>query len=369
MANTILVATRKGLFTVERSSGGDWRVARAAFVGDRVSLALADGSDGPWYAALDHGHFGVKMHRSEDRGETWPEVAAPAYPPKPEGRSDTDGGGREIDWTTKMIWALAAGADGTLWCGTLPGGVFTSTDRGDSWSLNEALWEMPERGEWFGGGADTPGVHSICVDPRDPKRVLAGVSCGGVWLTEDGGTSWENRAEGMRAEYMPPERATDENIQDPHLIVQCPSSPDCYWAQHHNGIFRSTDNATTWTELTDVPPSSFGFATAVHPGDPDTAWFVPAVKDEHRLPVGAQLIVNRTRDGGASFEALREGLPQEHAYDLVYRHALDIDESGDALAFGSTTGNLWVTENQGDSWSCVSHHLPPVYAVRFVRGG
>jgi photosystem II stability/assembly factor-like uncharacterized protein len=115
-----------------------------------------------------------------------------------------------------------------------------------------------------------------------------------------------------------------------------------------------------------VEPSVFGFAVAVHPQDPDTAWLVPAVKDECRVPVGGKLVVTRTRDGGKSWTVLREGLPQEHAYDLVYRHGLDVDESGQRLAFGSTTGGLWVTENQGDSWECVSAHLPPIASVRFA---
>ena len=102
------------------------------------------------------------------------------------------------------------------------------------------------------------------------------------------------------------------------------------------------------------------------PEDPGTAWFVPAVKDEHRIPASGELVVSRTRDGGKTFEVLRNGLPQQDAYDLVYRHCLDIDETGSRLAFGSTTGGLWVTEDQGDNWTCVSHHLPPIYAVRFV---
>jgi photosystem II stability/assembly factor-like uncharacterized protein len=137
--------------------------------------------------------------------------------------------------------------------------------------------------------------------------------------------------------------------------------------QHHNGIFRSTDAAASWAEITDVKPSVFGFAVAVHPEDGDTAWFVPAVKDEKRYPMDGRVVVNRTRDGGKTFETLTKGLPQEHAYDLVFRHALDIDETGERLAFGSTTGSLWISEDEGDSWAAVSANLPPVYAVRFER--
>jgi hypothetical protein len=115
-----------------------------------------------------------------------------------------------------------------------------------------------------------------------------------------------------------------------------------------------------------VEPSAFGFAVAVHPDEPDTAWFVPGIKDEKRYPVDARLVVTRTRDGGRSFDVLTDGLPQRHAYDVVWRHALSIDETGDRLAFGSTTGGLWLTEDQGDHWQEISHTLPPVHAVRFA---
>jgi hypothetical protein len=138
------------------------------------------------------------------------------------------------------------------------------------------------------------------------------------------------------------------------------------WVQHHNGIFVSSDEGHNFTELQGVMPSAFGFPAVVHPREPDTAWFVPEIKDEKRIPVDGKLVVNRTRDGGKTFQTLSKGLPQSHAYDVVYRHALAIDESGDRLAMGSTTGGLWVSENQGDSWSCVSHTLPPVYAVHFA---
>ena len=143
--------------------------------------------------------------------------------------------------------------------------------------------------------------------------------------------------------------------------------PDHLWAQHHNGVFRSTDGAASWRDVPDLRPSVFGFAVAVHPTDPDTAWFVPAIKDERRIPVGGQVVVTRTRDGGRTCDVLRDGLPQEHAYDLTFRHALDVDGRGESLAFGSTTGSLWASDDQGDSWQCVSTHLPPVYAVRFVK--
>jgi hypothetical protein len=205
------------------------------------------------------------------------------------------------------------------------------------------------------------------VNPRDSRHITLGVSCGGVWQTTDGAQTWENRANGMWAAYMPPDQQNNPNVQDPHRVVQCAAAPNAFWAQHHNAIFRSTDGAASWQEVPNLGPSIFGFAVAVHPHDPDTAWFVPAVKDECRVPVDGALVVTRTRDGGKSCTILRQGLPQQHAYDLVYRHGLDVDETGNRLAFGSTTGSAWVSQDQGDSWHCISTHLPPIKCVRFVR--
>jgi hypothetical protein len=366
MSDTLLVSTRKGLFTVARKAG-EWAIAATDFLGDNVTLTLTDPRDGRRYAALDHGHFGVKLHRSTANG--WEEVAVPVYPPKPEGYEEIDFWGRPLNWTTARIWALAAGGPdepGVIWCGTLPGGLFRSADHGQSWEIVRALWEHPMRKKWNGGGADLPGIHSICVDPRNSKRVWVAVSTGGIWRTEDKGASWTLIGKGLRAEYLPPEQAYDPLMQDVHCLAQCPAAPDRMWVQHHNGIFVSSDEGNTFSEIKDVAPSVFGFPVVVHPREPDTAWFVPEIKDERRIPRDGSLAVTRTRDGGKSFAALRKGLPQNHAYDVVYRHALALSQDGERLAFGSTTGGLWVSENQGDAWSCVSHTLPPIYAVRFA---
>jgi hypothetical protein len=231
--------------------------------------------------------------------------------------------------------------------------------------LNEGLWNQPGRAEWFGGGYDVPGVHSICPHPARPQEVLVGISCGGAWVSRDDGANWNLQARGMLATYMPPEQAGNENTQDPHRIVRCREQPEKLWCQHHNGIWRSTDDAASWQQITDVPEASFGFAVAVHPEHGDTAWFVPGAADQQRVPVGGSLVVNRTRDGGRSFETLRSGLPQSNCYDLVYRHGLALDASGRRLLMGSTTGNLWRSDDGGDNWSMVGAHLPPIHAVRF----
>lgn len=295
MADVLHVATRKGLFVFERG----FAQTAVHFLGDPVAITLNDPRDGTIYAALNLGHFGVKLRRSEDRGLTWNEIGVPVYPPQP---GDLPEGEREKPgaWTLHQVWALVPAdpkTPGTLWAGTIPGGLFRSDDRGDTWTLNRSLWDRPERKRWFGGGYDWPGIHSTLVDPRDAAHVTLGVSCGGVWTTRDSGASWELIGRGMFAAYRPPDLREELAIQDPHLVVHCPSNPDALWAQHHNGVFRSMDGGRNFAEVANVKPSVFGFAAAVHPKDPETAWLVPAVKDECRVPVDGKVVVARTRDG------------------------------------------------------------------------
>lgn len=370
MNGRLYVGSRKGLFTVSKS-GGVWDVEQVDFLGEPATMFLQDPRDGALYCSLTLGHFGVKLHRSMDRGSSWSECGVPKFP---EGSIVPDGfpeDGKPMP--TKLaslseIWSLeAGGSDDTLWAGTIPGALFQSKDRGETWDLVESLWNRPERMEWFGGGKDESGLHSICVNPGNEDQITIAISCGGVWTSDDRGNSWRLIGNGQRAEYLPPDLAANPNTQDPHRLAVSPTDPNVMWIQHHNGIFYSDDAGENFTELPHARPSAFGFAVAVHPDDPKTAWFVPAVKDECRVPVNGELVVTKTQDSGQTFEMIRNGLPQEHCYDLVLRHALDVDSSGDLLAMGSTTGGLWISEDSGDNWACVSQSLPPIYCVRFGR--
>lgn len=362
MNDRLLVATRKGLFMLHADAARRWTLSEPLFLGEPVTMALHDRRDGSTYAALNLGHFGVKLHRQRAGSAGWEECAVPVYPQQEQQEAS------EHAASLQQIWSLETGGDdepGALWAGTIPGGLFRSDDGGDSWTLMRALWDRPERREWNGGGYDAPGIHSVLVDPRDSAHVTIGVSSGGVWQTRDRGETWRLSADGMIADYMPPERSGEGNVQDPHRVVQCLANPDVLWTQHHCAIFRSTDGAAHWQRI-EAQPSNFGFAVAVHPREPDTAWFVPAIKDQYRVPVNGQFVVTRTRDGGRTFNMFANGLPPVPAYDLVYRHGLAIDDSGECLAMGSTTGALWTSDDGGENWNLISAHLPPVYCVRFM---
>jgi photosystem II stability/assembly factor-like uncharacterized protein len=371
MSDRLYVGTRKGLFTLERA-GGRWAISNVGFLGEPVSAVLDDPRENHLFAALNLGHFGPKLHRSTDGGGSWEEIPVPSYPKGAqvaERNFDPEAPPKTKLASLSEIWCLVTGGTdepGRIWAGTIPGGLFRSDDHGSSWELIEPLWNRDERLRWLGGGKDDPGIHSIAVHPKNSRHITLGVSCGGVWVTEDGGQSWECRGEGLRADYVPPGVAQDPNMQDVHRLAQCAADPDTLWIQHHNGIFHSTSAGRKWRELEGVRPSVFGFATAVHPHDPKTAWFVPGIKDERRIPVDGRLVVNRTKDGGETFTALDAGLPTSHCYDLVYRHGLDVDETGERLVIGSTTGGLWITENGGDRWTEISHTLPPIYCVSFA---
>lgn len=359
MKSTLLLGTRKGFISYQYKNG-NWLSENLSFEGIPVSIAYADPRTNTWWAALDHGHWGVKLHRSNDRGKTWEEVAAPAYP---EGSEVKDG----VPATTRYIWAMANGGKkfpSRIWLGTDPGGLFVSEDNGNSFQLVESLWNHPTRKNgWFGGGRDQPGIHSIVVDPRDEKRIHIGISCAGVFETTDSGKTWQIRNKGMRADFLPDPNA--ETGYDPHILVAAATNPDKLWQQNHCGIFRSSNAGILWEDIGQKEgPAKFGFAIAVAEDNPNQAWVAPANSDMTRTAIKGALVICRTDDGGKTWKEQRKGLPQENCYDIVYRHCLA--NSGDALAFGTTTGNLFFSPDRGESWQAINNYLPMIHSVQFV---
>jgi photosystem II stability/assembly factor-like uncharacterized protein len=387
MSNRVLVGTRKGAFVVEKTNGR-WRPRLAGHGGMGVNFIARDPNTGALWAALGHGHWGAKLSRSDDDGATWADAPQIKYPegarhyvPPPPSEDGSDGGPVKLEPATLLkLWVIAFGPSGRIYVGTIPGGLFASTDGGESFELNRPLWDHESRGgdlfdgdgsgmtHWFGtpAAADTgefaPGIHSVVIDPNDSDRILVAISTAGVLETTDGGLTWHNRNKGMLNDYLPDPAA--EWGHDPHFVERCPGQPEHVWQQNHSGVFYSSDGAATWTRASKPDEGiHFGFPVAVDAEDGKTAWLVPGKSDFARMAIDGALFVARTSDGGQSWQQLREGLPQENAYDVVYRHALHA--SNDLLAFGSTTGNLYISENRGDSWLPVANNLPPIYSVRF----
>jgi photosystem II stability/assembly factor-like uncharacterized protein len=386
MADRIVVGTRKGTFIVDEV-GGRWRARLSGHAGAGVNHVARDPHTGTLWAALGHGHWGAKLSRSTDGGETWsdaPQIKYPAgarYVASPD--PGDDGAPKKSiikDATLLKLWVIAFGQAGRIYVGTIPGGLFVSDDGGESFALNMPLWYHASRGgpdfvgdgsdttHWYGtpaseGGEFAPGIHSVVVDPRDPQRVLVAVSTAGVLETTDGGKTWRGRNQGMLMDYLPDPAAPWGH--DPHYIELCPKEPDHVWQQNHCGVFYSANGTETWTKVSHPEQGvHFGFPVAADDDDGRTAWLVPGKSDSERTTVDGRLFVARTTDGGASWQELREGLPQENAYDVVYRHALS--QRAGSVAFGSTTGNLYVSKNRGDSWAAVANNLPPIYSVRFA---
>ncbi len=352
---TLLVGTRKGLLVYENGENG-WKVRSDHFMGIPVNMVYRDERSGTWWVSLDHGHWGMKLHRSHDQGVTWEELEAPKYP---EGSIIKD----DIPASLKYIWAFAhAGNDhpDALYIGTEPGGLFQLNGTKD-FELNQSLWDQPSRqDQWFGGGRDYAGIHSIVVDPRDSNHIYVGISVAGVFESKDRGKTWHVCNNGLRADFLPDPHA--EVGHDPHLLVSSAANPDVMWQQNHCGIFRSTDGGQNWTDVSDPNgPAKFGFAIAVDQKNPEKAWVAPAISDEIRVAVDKALCVARTDDGGESWQYFRKGLPQSYVYDIVYRHCLVAD--GSDVVFGTTTGNLFHSSDDGESWQPISNYLPMVYCI------
>jgi photosystem II stability/assembly factor-like uncharacterized protein len=371
--------------------GGHWRPTLIGHAGVGVNYVARDPHTGTLWALLGHGHWGAKLSRSTDGGTTWADAAQVMYPEgaKYYGQDmyedpDVPGGvgfrTSKKPATLQKLWVISFGASGRIYIGTIPGGLFTSDDGGETFALNLPLWNHESRGgdlfttdglgdtKWFGtpaaeGGDFAPGIHSIATHPTDPDRALVAVSCAGVLETTDGGRTWRSRNKGMTNDYLPDPET--EWGHDPHYIALSRNQPNHVWQQNHAGVFYSSDGAATWKKVSHPDIGvHFGFPVAADAHDGRTAWLLPGKGDNERMTIGGSLFVARTEDGGESWRQLREGLPQQNAYDVVYRHALDSSE--DLVAFGSTTGNLYLSENRGDTWQAVANNLPPIYSVRWA---
>ncbi|HZU96449.1 MAG TPA: glycosyl hydrolase [Planctomycetota bacterium] len=364
MARNLVLGTKKGVLILRKGKRG-WSAQPIQHPGLSVSFAFHDDRTDTLWAAFDHGHWGAKLSKSPNGGKKWQEVAPPRFPARAKLTPAT-----KKKPTLRYIYVLAPGRKEEpkrLYVGTVPGGLFASDDNGTTFELCDPLWTHRTRDKWIQGGKDfdEPGLHSVVVDPRDAQHVYIGISAAGVFETRDGGASWEPRNKGTVAAFLPDQKS--EVGQDPHFVMACAREPDVLWQQNHCGVYRTTNGGKTWTDIGQKKGVvGFGFAIAVDNADPARAWVVPATSDEKRYAKDGALCVARTDDGGKSWSVLRRGLPQENAFDVTYRHALDC--RGDTVAFGTTTGNLYVSDDRGERWKCVGSNFPPIMSVRFASG-
>ena len=349
------MGTKKGLFVLQGEGDGPYEVAARAFAGDVVEFAAKDRRTGRYLASVTSGFYGPRLLWTDDPGGEWQVAAGPSFP------SHTGA-------AVERIWMIRAGeADGLLYAGVDPAALFMSTDGGESWTLNEALWNERIAGDWrpgLGGLA----LHSICPWPGDPRRLAIGVSAAGVWLTDDGGETWRTGYPGLVPLYMPEEVREHTNVLCVHNMHRAPLLPERLFMQFHGSVYRSDDAGASWTDIAEGLPSGFGFPLVVDPADPDCAYVIPLTGAEDRVTPDGKARVYETRDAGASWTARAEGLPEKDAWLTVLRQAFTggDDGEGDGLSlwFGATSGEVFGSVDAGRSWFVAARHLALVTSVR-----
>ena len=370
----ILVGTRKGGFIfTSNSDRKQWTMSDVMFKGWNMMHMVMDPRDQRLYAALTHFVFGSTIHYSDDLGETWtqspasPAFSRPSVSGRPGGTPEESFSGQGIPTTPEVVlkvWNIEPGRvdePGVLYAGVQPAALFKSTDRGESWVLNEGLYDHPHRGQW-NPGAGGLCLHSIVLDPRDHNRMYIAVSAAGVYRTDDGGKSWQARNKNVLADFG--EKTYPEFGQCVHKLALHPTRPDVLFQQNHCGIYRSDDCGDDWIDIgEDRLPSRFGFPIVIHPHDPETIYVMLEESDQFRMSVDGQAAVWRSRDGGNNWQRITNGLPAQ-AHVVVLREAMAADNLKPAgLYAGTDTGQLFYSRDDGDSWELLADFLPPIQSI------
>jgi len=348
----LLLGTKKGLFVLEGEPGGEFELKARAFAGEPVEYAMRDPRSGRLLASVTSPFYGPKLWYADDPSGEWTQADGVALP-------------EEGEEALERIWVLAAGEDErTLYAGGDPGVLFESADGGATWELNRALWEHRIRESWEPGGGGLC-LHSIVPWPGDPDRLALAVSAAGVWLTEDRGASWRQGNAGLVPRYVPEDAEADQSSLCVHRLHRARRQPERLFMQFHGGVYRSDDAGQTWTDIGAGLPSDFGFPLVLDPADPDSAYVIPLSADQDRVTPDGRMRVYETRDAGETWVERGDGLPQRDAYLTVLRLAFDTAGEGSDLQlyFGTTTGEVFGSNDAGAGWFGAASLLPPVYSV------
>ena len=348
----VLLGTKKGAFILESNAPRrSWELRGPYCETWPLNHVIGDPATGTIYAAGGNEWFGPAVWRSTDLGKTWTHSS--------QGLAYAEG-----EQPIKAGWSLALGNNGALYAGVEPAGLFRSDDGGETWRHISGLRNHPSRPEWQPGGGGLI-LHSIVLHPSDEKQIWIAISSAGVFHTADGGETWEPRNRGTRQDYMPEGQRYPEYGQCVHCLVMAAGKPDRLYQQNHCGMYRSEDGGRSWVSIEQGLPSTFGFPAAAHPHDPDTLYLLPLNGDiAGRFVPDGKAAVWRTRDAGATWRDLREGLPQKNAFLGVLRQAMATDQLDPAgVYFGTSSGALFASADEGESWNCIALHLPTITSV------
>ena len=346
----LLVGTRKGLFVLDGDADRDsWTVRGPMCDGWPIHDAIHDPTSGAIFAGGGSNWYGPAVWRSDDLGETWSHSS--------EGITYGDDGPK-----VTTVWNVTAGPGG-LYAGVEEAGLFRSHDGGSTWQHVEGLTNHPSRPEWVPGNGGLI-LHSIVPHPIDADRLWVGISAVGAFETRDGGATWMTRNRGVRADFNPG-NIYPEFGQCVHKLVMAADGGELLYQQNHCGVYRSSDGGEQWEEITQGLPSQFGFPMAAHPRDPRTVWLIPLTEpDAGRVMPGGQAAVWRTNDGGSTWQRSADGLPQDHAYVGVLREAMAVDRLDPVgVYFGTSTGQLYGSRDEGRTWRLVADNLPGIWSV------
>lgn len=369
----ILVGTRKGAFLlVANASRSKWRVEGPHFFGQIINHVVLDPRDRETLlVAARPGHLGPTVFRSTDFGKCWKEATKPpAFPKAAEGESGLAVG--HVFWLTPGH----ASEPGVWYAGTSPQGLFRSRDGGVTWEGVAGFNAHPNRTKWFGdpgqdGTPDGPTLHSINVDPADAAHLLVGCSSGGVFESRDRGATWAPLNKGCAADFNPD--PDPEYGHDPHCVRIHREYSQYVYQQNHCGIYKLDVSARRWQRIGNNMPKDIGdigFPMVLHPRDPKRLWVFPMDGGSvwPRTAIDGKPAVYGSADAGASWKRLDRGLPKSNAWFTVKRQAMcadDCDEVG--LYFGTTSGEVWASFNEGRDWHCLIQHLPHIYSVEAAR--